>query len=104
MAMPDRAESPSWGQKPRYGEFEIVGAREDKPRLLGEGSFGRTFEAVRTDSVAGGVIEERVAIKVLNPALLVSESRRFQVIQELVALTKFKHSNLIHYIRCGEEG
>ncbi len=101
--MPDRAESPSWGQKPRYGEFEIVGAREDKPRVLGEGSFGKTFEAVRTDTVAGGVIEERVAIKVLNPALLASESRRFQVIQELVALTKFKHSNLIHYIRCGEE-
>ncbi len=103
MAMPDRAEPSNWGQKPRYGEFEIEGAQDGKPRLLGEGSFGKTFAAVRTDAIAGGVIEEHVAVKVLNPALLCSESRRFQVIQELVALTKFKHSNLIHYIRCGED-
>jgi serine/threonine protein kinase len=101
--MPDRAESTTWGQKARYGEFEIVGARDAKPRILGEGSFGKTFEGVRTDTVAGGVIEEHVAVKVLNPTLLISESRRLQVVQELVALTKFKHSNLIHYIRCGED-
>jgi len=95
--------SSSWGKQSRYGDFEIVGARENQPRLIGEGSFGKTFEAMRQDVVAGGVIKEFVAIKVLNPTLLTSESKRFQFIQELVALTKFKHSNLIHYIRCGEE-
>ena len=95
--------SSNWGKLPRYGDFEIVGARENQPRLIGEGSFGKTFEAVRKDNIAGGVIEEFVAVKVLNPKLLASESKRFQFVQELVALTKFKHSNLIHYIRCGEE-
>ena len=95
--------SSSWGKQPRYGDFEIIGARESEPRLIGEGSFGKTYEALRQDMVAGGIIKEYVAVKVLNPALLASESKRFQFIQELVALTKFKHSNLIHYIRCGEE-
>lgn len=95
--------SPNWGNQSRYGEFEIVGAREKKPRLLGEGSFGKTFEAVRQDFVAGRVIKDFVALKVLNPALLVSDSKRLQFVQELVALTRFKHSNLIHYVRCGEE-
>ena len=94
----------TWGNQARYGEFEIVGAREGKSRPLGEGSFGKTYEAVRTENVAGGVITEHVAIKVLNPGILGSETKRFQFIQELMALTKFKHSNLIHYIRCGEEG
>lgn len=103
MAKSNRGKPMNWGNKQRYGEFEIMGAQEGKPRLLGQGSFGKTYEAVRTDTVAGGIIEERVAVKVLNPTLLTTESRRFQVIQELVALTKFKHSNLIHYIRCGEE-
>ena len=103
MAFSNTKGSAAWGNHPRYGEFEIVGAREGKPRLLGEGSFGKTFEAVRRDTIAGGVIQEYVAIKVLSPELLGTESQRFQFIQELVALTKFKHSNLIHYIRCGEE-
>jgi serine/threonine protein kinase/formylglycine-generating enzyme required for sulfatase activity len=92
-----------WGNQPRYGEYEIVGARENRPRLLGEGSFGKTFEAMRVDTVAGAEIKEYVAVKVLNPALLKGEAKRFQFIQELLALSKFKHSNLIHYIRCGEE-
>src|SRR5580704_15133056 len=87
----------------KYGEYEITGARANRPRLLGEGSFGKTFEAFRSDRVAGEEIKEFVAIKVLNPELLNSESKRVQFIQELLALTKFKHSNLIHYIRCGEE-
>jgi len=93
----------SWGNQIKYGEYEIVGARQNQPRMLGEGSFGKTFEAVRRDTVAGAVIEEQVAIKVLNPAILSSQSKRLQFVQELLALTKFKHSNLIHYIRCGEE-
>ena len=53
--------------------------------------------------MAGAEIKEYVAVKVLNPALLKGEAKRFQFIQELLALSKFKHSNLIHYIRCGEE-
>src|SRR6201996_9042327 len=93
----------SWGRQLKYGEYEIVGARENKPRLLGEGSFGKTYEAMRTDKVAGERINDYVAVKVLNPELLNSDAKRFQFIQEIVALTKFKHSNLIHYIRCGEE-
>ncbi|HEY2342629.1 MAG TPA: serine/threonine-protein kinase, partial [Chthoniobacteraceae bacterium] len=93
----------SWGRQPKYGEYEIVGARENKPRLLGEGSFGKTYEAMRSDKVAGERINEYVAVKVLNPELLNSDAKRFQFIQEILALTKFKHSNLIHYIRCGEE-
>ena len=103
MANPRQGPPAKWGNQPRYGEFEIAGAREGKPRLLGEGSFGKTFEGIRSDTVAGGVIQDHVAIKVLSPDLLSSEAKRFQFIQELVALTKFKHSNLIHYIRCGEE-
>jgi len=92
-----------WGTQSKYGDYEIVGARENHPHLLGQGSFGKTYEAVRSDNIAGGVIREHVAIKVLNPELLSSEAKRFQFIQELLALTKFKHPNLIHYIRCGEE-
>ena len=103
MAIPRPTTPSKWGNQARYGEYEVVGAREGKPRLLGEGSFGKTFEGVRSDTIAGGVIQEFVAIKVLSPDLLSSEAKRFQFIQELVALTKFKHSNLIHYIRCGEE-
>ncbi|HEY2343533.1 MAG TPA: SUMF1/EgtB/PvdO family nonheme iron enzyme [Chthoniobacteraceae bacterium] len=95
--------SSTWGKQLKYGEFEIVGATEGRPRLLGEGSFGKTFEAVRKESVGGSTITESVAIKVINPELLASKSKRFQFIQEVVALTKFQHSNLIHYIRCGEE-
>ncbi len=71
--------------------------------MLGEGSFGKTFEAFRTDWIAGKEIRKHVAIKVLNPSVLTSESRRFQFIQELDALSEFQHPNLIHYIRCGEE-
>jgi serine/threonine protein kinase len=96
--------SSGWGNRTRYGDFEVVGARDKKPRLIGEGSFGKTFEAVREDIVAGSVIKDYVALKVLNPSLLATDSKRLQFVQELVALTKFKHSNLIHYIRCGEEG
>ena len=103
MALPRQGSSSNWGNQARYGEFEIVGAREKKPRLLGEGSFGKTFKGVRTDTVAGAQIQEFVAVKVLSPDLLSSEAKRYQFTQELVALTKFKHSNLIHYIRCGEE-
>ena len=95
--------TPGWGNRSRYGEFEVVGAKEGRPRLLGEGSFGKTFEGVRNEVAAGGVILESVAIKVLSPDLLSSESKRYQFIQELLALSKFKHANLIHYIRCGEE-
>ncbi len=94
---------PSWGTQTKYGDFEVVGARENRPRLLGKGSFGKTFEGVRIDKIAGQDIEEYVAIKVLDPALLTSATNRTQFIQELLALTKFKHSNLIHYIRCGEQ-
>jgi serine/threonine protein kinase len=92
----------NWGNQPRYGEYEIVVGKDGRRRLLGEGSFGKTYEAVRTDEVAGNVIQEFAALKVLDPALMSSESKRKQFVKELVALTKFKHSNLIHYIRCGE--
>ncbi|HEY2343078.1 MAG TPA: serine/threonine-protein kinase, partial [Chthoniobacteraceae bacterium] len=95
--------SSTWGKQLKYGEFEIAGAREGKPRLLGEGSFGKTYEAVRIEAIGGTTIKQYVAVKVLNPELLTSKSKRFQFIQELLALTKFQHSNLIHYIRCGEE-
>ena len=94
----------TWGNQIRYGEFEIVGAREGHPCLLGEGSFGKTFEAFRSDSVAGHVLRDDFALKVLNPAQLASESKKLQFIQELQALTKFKHPNLIHYIRAGVQG
>ena len=93
----------TWGQRQQYGEFKIVGAAEGRPRLLGEGSFGKTFEAVREDSVAGNMIEERVALKVLNPDLLNSASKRFQFVQERTALARLKHANLIHSIKCGED-
>ena len=103
MAIPRPRSPTSWGNQPRYGEYEIAGAGEGRPRLLGAGSFGKTFEGVRREQIAGTVIEESVAIKVLSPDLLSSASKKSQFIQELVALTRFKHSNLIHYIRCGEE-
>ncbi len=95
---------PTWGAQIKYGDYEIVGARDGKPRLLGKGSFGKTFEAVRVDSAAGHEIKEYVAVKVLDPAVLTSAANRFQFIQEVMALTRFKHSNLIHYARCGEQG
>ena len=91
------------GNLSKYGEYEIVGARENKLRLLGEGSFGKTYEAIRTERVAGKEIRKHVAIKVLNPVILTTESKRLQFIQEIEALTEFQHANLIHYIRCGEE-
>lgn len=94
--------SSNWGQKPQYGEFKIVGAAEGRPKLLGEGSFGKTYEAVLPNAVAGSVIEDRVALKVLNPALLSSQSKRLSFHQEIQALTKFRHANLIHLIRTGE--
>lgn len=93
----------TWGSLPRYGEFTIAKTSDGEPKLLGRGSFGKTYEAVRTDEVAGARIEEFVALKVLDPALLASEAKKRQFAQELLALTKFKHSNLIHYIRCGEQ-
>src|SRR4051812_41129253 len=93
----------SWANLPRYGEFEIVGAQAQKPRLLGEGCFGKTFEAFRADNYPGGEVREWVALKVLDPELLNSESKRFQFIQEVMALSKFKHPNLVHYIRGGEQ-
>jgi len=95
--------SSNWRTQVRYGEYEILGARENRPRVLGQGSFGKTFEAVRTDNVGGTAIKKHVAIKVIDPELLSSQTKRFQFIQELLALSEFKHANLIHYIRCGEE-
>lgn len=98
------ANSENWGNQPVYGDYEIVIGKEGKPRLLGAGSFGKTYEAVRTDTVGGTVIhQEYVALKVLNPALMSSDSKRLKVVQELVTLTKLDHPNLIHYVRCGEE-
>ncbi len=94
---------PSWGTQSKYGDYEIVGYREGKPRMLGEGSFGKTFEGMHVDNVAGEEIRESVAIKVLNPELLVGEASRFQFIQEVKALAKFRHPNLIQYIRCSEQ-
>ncbi len=95
--------SVSWGTHLKYGDFEIVGAAEGQPRLLGKGSFGKTFEGVRSEMFGGEKIQEYAAIKVIDPALLSEMRNREQFIQELVALSKFKHSNIIHYIRCGEE-
>ncbi|HEV7404316.1 MAG TPA: serine/threonine-protein kinase, partial [Chthoniobacteraceae bacterium] len=94
----------SWGNSSSYGEFEIAGAHAQKPRLLGEGSFGKTFEAFRSDRYPGGEVKEWVALKVLNPALLQTEEKRFQFLQEVSALAKFKHQNLVHLIRGGQEG
>src|SRR4051812_32120380 len=93
----------TWGTQSKYGDFEIVGAVEGKPRLLGKGSFGKTFEAVRIDTVAGQDIKDYVAIKVLDPTLFTTDANRYQFIQELVSLTKFKGANLIHYVRAGEQ-
>ncbi|HEY2343029.1 MAG TPA: SUMF1/EgtB/PvdO family nonheme iron enzyme, partial [Chthoniobacteraceae bacterium] len=87
----------------RYGEYDIVGARQNTPRLLGEGGFGKTYEAVRIEAVGGAAIREHVAIKVLNPDLLTSEAKRRQFLAELHALTTFQHPNLIRYISCGEQ-
>ncbi|MBL9142756.1 MAG: serine/threonine protein kinase [Verrucomicrobiaceae bacterium] len=95
--------SSAWGSRPEYGEFKIVGAAEGRPRLLGEGSFGKTFEAVRIDIVAGGQIEERVALKVLNPSLRINPAKRLQCLQELSALSKLRHANLIRCIKAGED-
>jgi hypothetical protein len=94
----------TWGNLSSYGEFEIAGAHAQKPRLLGEGSFGKTFEAFRSDRYPGGEVKEWVALKVLNPALLQTEEKRFQFLQEVSALAKFKHQNLVHLIRGGQEG
>ncbi len=30
----------TWGTYKKYGDYEVVGAAEGNPRLLGEGSFG----------------------------------------------------------------
>ncbi len=93
----------SWGNQPKYGDFEIVGANENKPRLLGKGGFGKTFEATRTEIVVGETIVQQVAVKVLKPDSLASESNRFQLIQELKTLAQLKHPNLIQYVACGEQ-
>ena len=75
----------TWGTQSKYGDFEIVGAKDGKPRLLGKGSFGKTFEAVRIDTVAGQDIKDYVAIKVLDPTLFTTDANRYQFIQELVS-------------------
>ncbi len=92
-----------WGTQLSYGDCEVAHGPDGRPRLLGQGNFGKTLEGLRRESIAGAVFEEAVAIKVLNPALLRSESKREQFIQEVAALKKLKHSNLIHYLRCGEQ-
>lgn len=76
---------------------------QGNPKLLGQGNFGKTYEAVRSDSVAGNVIEERVALKVLNPDIFKSESKRVQFVREHTALARLKHANLVHSIKCGED-
>jgi len=70
---------------------------------LGEGSFGKTYEAVRSESVAGSVVDQEVALKVLKPDLLNSPSKRLQFVQERTALSRLRHANLIHSIKCGED-
>ena len=92
-----------WGQRRQYGEFKIVITDQGQPKLLGMGNFGKTFEAVRSDLVAGNVFEERVALKVLNPEVLNSESKRIQFVREHTALSRLKHANLVHSIKCGED-
>ena len=47
---------------------------------------------------------EEVALKVMNPKRLRSESKRFQFTKELMALDKLRHPNLIQFIECGDEG
>ncbi len=93
----------NWGTQLKYGEYEIAGAKEGRPRLLGEGCFGKTYEGVRTHIVAGAAIREHVAVKVLDPAFLETDAERFRFIQELLALTKIEHPNLVRYIYCGDE-
>lgn len=87
----------------KYGEYRIVRSADGAPVLLGEGSFGKTFQAVRIDEIAGSEIQTRAALKVLNPQLLWDEGKRRQLIREVEALTQLDHPNLIRYIGCGEQ-
>lgn len=93
----------SWGAHSKYGEYEIVCSADGAARLLGVGSFGKTFEAVRVSSIGSNVLKKYVALKVLDPGLLGDEEKRFQFIREIETLTEFRHPNLIHYISCGED-
>lgn len=93
----------TWGAFPKYGDYRIVLNEDGSGRLLGEGAFGKTFQATRTDPVAGREIKTHVALKVLNPRHLQDERKRSQLIREIEALTQVDHPNLIRYIGCGEE-
>lgn len=100
----DRPMTSMWGQKHRYGEFEIVRCRDGTAVFLGQGAIGKTFEAVRTHEVAGAAIEERVALTVVNPALLESETDRLRFVRQLQSLLRVRHPNLTQYLACGEDG
>ncbi len=93
----------TWGAFPKYGDYRIVLNDDGSARLLGEGGFGKTFQATRTDPIAGREIKTHVALKVLNPRHLQDERKRSQLIREIEALTQVDHPNLIRYVGCGEE-
>lgn len=87
-----------------YGEFTIERAKKDgSPVFLGAGTFGKTFAAYREKGFAGRNFREEVALKVLNPANLQRPSNKLQFVEEITALSRFKHPNLIHIVDFGED-
>ena len=87
----------------RYGDFEVLVNSQGEPALLGEGTSGATYKAVRRETVFGGTIETFVAVKVIKPGRLDSERKQAQHVRELQVLSKVRSNHVVRYLQQGEE-
>jgi serine/threonine protein kinase len=90
----------------RYQATLLVGGRGDellvgKYRildLLGEGGLSRVFLARHVDN------NWTVALKVIRPEVLTSQSGRQQFLQEMEAMARFDHPNIVQFLDVDQSG
>jgi len=88
----------------QYGSYEILGAGQGNPVLLGEGSIGRTFEAVDTKRPSNLESFESVALRVIHPRLFETAAHRTEFCARINELAKIKSQRLVSYVFSGEQG
>ena len=87
---------------PQFGDYQARPDSEGKPVVLGKGGFGLTIQGYRTRLLGGQEVIDECVIKVLRKERTKSPRRQADFIQEIQALRKLRHPNLVEYIDCGE--
>ena len=90
----------------RYQAMLLVGGRGDELHigkyrvldLLGQGGLSRVFLARHGDN------DWTVALKVIRPEILTSQAGRQQFLQEMEAMARFDHPNIVQFLDVDQSG